>query len=104
METMLPVYLLFLLSGLTIYAVSSWMGEALLGQIKNKKTSLFGRATNQVGEIRAMYVPPAQISTMNSAMSGKKKPVLSMSSGLPPLPSSAKFEDSGWDSSDGLPK
>ena len=64
LTTMVPVYVLFLTSGLIIYTVSSWLGEALIGQIKNRKTSVFGKTPASIDN-RALYVPPAQISTVN---------------------------------------
>jgi hypothetical protein len=70
---MAPVYLLFLASGLIIYAVSSWVGEALLSQIRESKTSVFGRSEDySKTKGRALYVPPAQISTVNKTANVNK--------------------------------
>jgi hypothetical protein len=79
---MAPVYVLFLTSGLIIYAVSSWVGEALLNQIRESKTSVFGRSDNyKESKSRAIYVPPAQLSTI------KQETRLSKSSAEYNLPS-----------------
>lgn len=86
---MAPVYLLFLTSGLIIYAVSSWVGEALLSQIRENKTSVFGRSEeHSKAKGRAIYVPPAQISTITqnkNSMTGSKEFTLPSIPARPPV-------------------
>jgi hypothetical protein len=65
LDGMAPLYALYLGSGLIIYAISSWLGEALLNQIKNNKTSLFGRDTVQARNSYTMYMKPEQLSTIS---------------------------------------
>ncbi len=78
---MWPVYVLFITSGLIIYAVSSWVGEALLSQIRHNKTSIFGRPDEKNIKARTIYVPPAQL-TGNV----EKKPAAPASVKLPSIP------------------
>lgn len=61
LTAMWPVYVLFITSGLIIFIVSSWVGEALLSQIKENKTSIFGKSDSRNLQARTMYVPPAQM-------------------------------------------
>lgn len=84
LSTVGPVFLLFVTSGLIIYAVSSWMGEALIGQIKSSKTSLFGRSEDYAkAKSRTIYVPPSQLSTYEKATTAPELPVNT----LPTIPS-----------------
>lgn len=84
---MAPVFLLFLTSGLIIFAVSSWVGEALLGQIRESKTSIFGRADGySKNKGRAMYVPPAQLTTAN------QKVTVEQAHSLPAIPNLPSFK------------
>ena len=78
---MWPVYALFITSGLIIYAVFSWVGEALIGQILSNKTSVFGRSDDRNARARTIYVPPAQITTTAKPTSEKPKGV-----SLPSIP------------------
>lgn len=63
MSEIWPVYALFITSGLIIYAIFSWVGEALISQILSNKTSVFGRSDDRNARARTIYVPPAQITT-----------------------------------------
>lgn len=66
LNEMWPVYALFITSGLIIYAVFSWVGEALISQILSNRTSVFGRSDDRNAKSRTIYVPPAQITTTTS--------------------------------------
>lgn len=71
---MWPVYALFITSGLIIYAVFSWVGEALISQILSNKTSIFGRSDDKNAKARTIYVPPAQITTAATTGAPASKP------------------------------
>lgn len=88
LSTIAPVFFLFVTSGLIIYAVSSWIGEALIGQIKESRTSLFGRSEDYVrAKSRTIYVPPSQLSTYQTA---KKPATVNSVPNLPSIPSRPK--------------
>lgn len=75
LSTVGPVFLLFVTSGLIIYAVSSWMGEALIGQIKDNRTSVFGRSEDYAkAKSRTIYAPPSQLSTYEKTSTNTTPP------------------------------
>lgn len=91
LNTIAPVFLLFVTSGLIIYAVSSWIGEALIGQIKDSKTSLFGRSEDYVrAKSRTIYVPPSQLSTYQTS-SSKTTEAAKTTPMLPAIPTRPKI-------------
>ena len=86
------VFLLFVTSGVIIYATSTWIGEALLTQIRTNRTSVFGRSEEySKAKSRTIYVPPAQVNTLHvkttqpAMVASTPKPILPVIPSRPPV-------------------